>query len=140
LTTRPRRRQQQRVAIGRRTGHRLGADIAAAAAAIVDHHGLSPHFGQSVSQQARHHVVRSAGREGDHDLDAALGEFRVRRVPDQRAHHEGRESGNEVPHSILQIIDFSDFVDFKLTAMIAVVKSADVVPSDQSYRHVNEES
>jgi hypothetical protein len=36
-------------------------------------------------------------------------------------------------------IDFSDSVDFMLTAVGAIVKSAVVMPSDQSYREVNEE-
>ncbi len=61
---------QQRVAVGRRLD-RLGAEVAARAAAVLDHHGLADALGQLLRQRARHHVGRTARREGDDDAHPA---------------------------------------------------------------------
>ena len=52
--------------IGRRARHRLGADGAVAARAVVDDDGLTDLLGQSLRHDARHRVGDAAGR-GRHD-------------------------------------------------------------------------
>ena len=63
--------QQQRVAVGCGARHRAGADRAAAAAAVVDRHGLAEGVGQLLRHHAGHRVDAAAGRIGDHERDVA---------------------------------------------------------------------
>jgi hypothetical protein len=58
-----RRHHQQRVAVGRRLGDRIGADHAAGGRAIVDDHRLPERALEIGAHEPRHHVVEAAGRE-----------------------------------------------------------------------------
>src|SRR5215467_8880207 len=51
---------EQRVAVGRRTYNRLGADIAAATRPVVDHELLAEALRQPLTDQARDDVRRAA--------------------------------------------------------------------------------
>ena len=55
----------ERVAIGVRARRDLGADGAARAAAIINHHLLAEFFAKPLAYQARHDVRRAARREGN---------------------------------------------------------------------------
>ena len=57
------RDDQQRVAVGKRVCRRFGADHAAGAAAVVDHHLLAEPIAQLLRDHAPDHVVAAAGRE-----------------------------------------------------------------------------
>ena len=59
-------REEEGVAIGRRLCHRVGAEHAARAAAVIDDHGLAEALAQPALQDARNHVRAAAGRIG-HD-------------------------------------------------------------------------
>ena len=59
--------QPDGVAVGRRLGDRVGADIAARTGAILDDELLAGHLGQLARDDARERVGRPAGRE-DHDV------------------------------------------------------------------------
>ena len=59
--------QQQRVAIGRRRDDRLGAEIAAGAALVLDDEGLAEPLGQPLPDQAAGDVGGAARRERHHD-------------------------------------------------------------------------
>jgi hypothetical protein len=63
------RREQQRVAVGRRAADEGVADGAAGARLVVDHHRLVQALGQLVGEQARDGVGVAAGRVADHDGD-----------------------------------------------------------------------
>ncbi|CPP17394.1 Uncharacterised protein [Bordetella pertussis] len=65
----------ERVAVGRRVGARLGADIAAGAGPVLDHHGLAPHLAEIVGNQAREEI-RAAARRERHDHRHGLGGIR----------------------------------------------------------------
>ena len=65
--------KQQRIAIRRRTRHQLGADDAARARTIVDHHLLPQHLRQAAGGDARHDVGRAAYGDRHDQADWALG-------------------------------------------------------------------
>ena len=54
---------EQRVAVGRRLRHQLGADRGIAAGAVLDHHRLPPMLGHFRTHDAGDGVGRAAGRE-----------------------------------------------------------------------------
>ena len=56
--------EADRVAVGRRMGDRVGADIAARAALVLDDELLAGELAQLLAGDAREHVGRTAGREG----------------------------------------------------------------------------
>ena len=58
-------RRQQRVAVRRGAGHRLGRDVAAGAAAVLDHEAVLEAVFELGRNQPRDHVGEPAGREGD---------------------------------------------------------------------------
>jgi len=63
----PSARNEQRVAVGGRFCHELGADHAAGAAAVVDHDLLAEAVAELDGDQAPDHVVAAARRErNDH--------------------------------------------------------------------------
>ena len=70
------RGDQQRVAVGRRPCHGLGADAAAGAATVVDHHGLAEGVRYAVADDAADDVGIAAGGEGHDQADRPLGIFR----------------------------------------------------------------
>jgi hypothetical protein len=51
---------QQRIAVGRGLGHRIHADAAVGARAVVDHDALRQCVGQRVADGAQHHVDDAA--------------------------------------------------------------------------------
>ena len=59
------RRQQQRLPVGRRLDHRLGGDTAAAADPVLDDERLAEPIGQPLRHQARQNVGRAAGAKAD---------------------------------------------------------------------------
>ncbi len=65
---------QQRVAVGRRLGHARGADGAAGAPEVLDHHRLAPALGQALGDQAGELVGAAAGGHRHHDVDRLRGE------------------------------------------------------------------
>ena len=78
---RPRRRHdrearghhQERMAVGRRLGGRVGADDAARGRPVVDDHRLPERLLEIGRDEPRHHVIQSAGRERDDQLDRMAG-------------------------------------------------------------------
>ena len=58
-----------RVAVGRGLRHRIEADGAAGAAAILDHHGLMPASLQARREEPRDQVRRGSGRLAEDDAD-----------------------------------------------------------------------
>jgi hypothetical protein len=64
-----RRREEQRVSVGRRARHHLRADRAAATAAVIDDELRAENFAELLHEVARHHIERAAGRRGDDDAD-----------------------------------------------------------------------
>ena len=73
--------EQQRIAVGRGLGDLVGADRAAGAADILDHHALAEPFAQALGEQPRQHVGGGAGRERHHDADGAGREYVALRSP-----------------------------------------------------------
>ena len=70
---RRRQRRQQRVAVGLGGVDRLGADIAAGAAAVLDHERLAEPLLKPGREDSRHGVDAAAGRFADDDLDRPIG-------------------------------------------------------------------
>ena len=91
------RTHQQRVAVGRRLGHHVAAQVAARAALVLDHHGLAERFLQRRADGARDLVGRAAGREVDDDLDRlarpvlGLAEAARAETPEQRQRRDLQE-------------------------------------------------
>ena len=65
--------QAQRVAVGRRLGERVHADIAAGAALVLDDPLLAGEFGHLGAEHARQRVGRAAGRERVDVADGLVG-------------------------------------------------------------------
>ncbi|MCY1230109.1 hypothetical protein D9M68_754860 [compost metagenome] len=80
----------QRVAVRRGLGQEGGADAAAGAAAVVDHHGLAELLAELVGNDARHDIGGAAGGEG-HDQRDRLG--RVARLGGGAERQAGGEGG-----------------------------------------------
>src|SRR5207237_8611652 len=59
--------QQERIAVGRRTHDRLGADIAAGAWPVLDDKWLAEPLRQPLTHQAREDVLRAARGKADDD-------------------------------------------------------------------------
>ncbi len=70
--------EQQRVAVGRRRGHRLRADGAAGAGPVVDDHLLAEPRAERVGDGAHAAVGEAAGRVGHDDADRPVRERRLR--------------------------------------------------------------
>jgi hypothetical protein len=65
--------EEQRVAVGRRFRHRLGADVAAGAAAVLDDDRFAPGLLQLLGEQPPQAVGRAARREGHHQAQRFRG-------------------------------------------------------------------
>ena len=77
---------QERMAVGRRLGGRVGADDAARSRTVVDDHRLPERFFEIGRDKPRHHVIQSAGRERHDQLDRTDGiGLRLRVVVRRRA-------------------------------------------------------
>ncbi|MNV22649.1 hypothetical protein D3C71_1136310 [compost metagenome] len=63
------RAHDQRVAVGRRLGHQIGADVAARARPVFHDHGLAERTAHLFGQHAGHGVQRAAGRVRDDEAD-----------------------------------------------------------------------
>ena len=61
--------EEQRVAVGWRACGEVGADRAARARPVVDHHRLADRLGQPLADRARDRVVAAAWRKGDDPAD-----------------------------------------------------------------------
>ena len=64
---------QDRVAVGRRLGDGIGAERAARARAVLDHHRLAERLAELLPDQAGGHIGDAAGRERHDDADRAPG-------------------------------------------------------------------
>jgi hypothetical protein len=97
-----RRRDEERVAVGRRAGCDSHAAIAGGAAAIVDHDALSQSLRQGGGEDARDDVGRPARRERYDEGDRALRIGRVRattiRHRCQQRHHEAKHGCRHAIH------------------------------------------
>ena len=82
---------QQRVAVGRRLRHDVGADQRARAGAVLDHDGLLERRGQAIADGARQHVGERAGRIR-HDEAQRPGRIilRLRREREQRGNQQSK--------------------------------------------------
>ncbi len=94
------RHHQERVAIRRRLGDDVGADAAARAWPVLDHHLLAQRLGELVGHHARQDVGRLAGREGHDDLDRlggpGLGEGSATTVPQRRKRASSRRRRSSI--------------------------------------------
>src|SRR5215472_12413478 len=80
---------QQRIAVGRRTNDRFGADIGAPARTVLNDEWLAQALRQPLAHQAYQYIRRAAGGRGDDDA------HRPRRIglrPSEA--RDGRERGN----------------------------------------------
>jgi hypothetical protein len=66
------RREQERVAVGRRFRDEFGADVAAGARFIVEHERLAEFFRKPLRKHASDHVGRAARRKSKHDVDGPV--------------------------------------------------------------------
>ena len=85
---RPVRADQQRVAVGRGARHHFGADAAAGAAAVVDHHRLPKRHFHLFADDAADDVGIAAGRERHDQMDRPVrigGEGFTRKQAQRRA-------------------------------------------------------
>ena len=80
----------QRIAVRLRAHRGLDADRGAAARPVVDHHRLPKLRRHRRRDQARHHVVRRAGRERRDDLDRPVGKG-LRRCGRRDRHDAGAD-------------------------------------------------
>ena len=80
----------ERVAVGRRLRHGIGADVAARAGAVLDYDRLTPALRHANADEARVKIGDAARRKRHHDLDrlGRIGLARGRREPGH-----GRERG-----------------------------------------------
>ena len=72
-------REEERVSVGRRLHHRLGADHATGAAAVLDHELLAEGLAERLGPGARDDVARAARRIRYHKLDRPRGPRGLRR-------------------------------------------------------------
>ena len=83
---------QQRVAIGRRLGDRVGRDVAAGTRLVLDDELLAQPLRQPLAHQARHDVGRPAGGKADDDA-RRLGRVGLRPRELRQGRHSGRARG-----------------------------------------------
>ncbi|MCY1375134.1 hypothetical protein D9M69_625240 [compost metagenome] len=74
----------QRVAVGRRLGDEVGADVPARARAVVDHHRLAPVLAHLHGDQPRRRIGGAARRERHDDADRLVRKVARLRGGDQR--------------------------------------------------------
>ncbi len=82
---------QQRVAVRRRLGHDVGADVAAGAGAVLHDELLAEGLGQFGRQRARQDVGGAAGGEGHHDAHRLGGPGALR----LRRYRKGQREGGQ---------------------------------------------
>jgi hypothetical protein len=87
-------RYQQRVAVGHRLRHSVGADDAAAARPRLDDEALAPPLGQSVGDDTRNQIVAASGRVLIDELDQAV-RVRVRLGHSNTGEHSGANRQDE---------------------------------------------
>ena len=90
--------EQQGAAIGRGAGHRLGADVAGSAGAVLDHEGLGEAGLEKGRDQPGEDVHAGAGRERDQDGDRAFGALRPRDARRSRRQGE-RDQAPAIHHA-----------------------------------------
>jgi hypothetical protein len=73
--------ERQRVAVRRRHGSELGADVAARAAAVLDNDRLAPCLGELLREQPSDLVGAAARRERDDETEAVIRKALRRCVP-----------------------------------------------------------
>ena len=71
------RRREERVAVGSRLSHRLGADLRVGTSLILYDNLLAPHLGEPLAHRARDDVSRAAGGQR-HDEPDGLGRIALR--------------------------------------------------------------
>ena len=95
------RPQQQRVAVGRRLGHRLGADQGAGAGAVLDHHRLTQQRAELVGNLSRDAVEAAAGRLRHDEFQRPVRKVLGARRRGQRRQH-GHATQRQNPHEVLE--------------------------------------
>ena len=102
------RHQEQRVAVGRRTRDRLGAQDRAGARTVLDHERLLERFGQVLAELAGKDIGRAAGRERHDDLDrpCRIGLRSRHRAGNGESQRQNRENAQkEISSECLQASD-----------------------------------
>ncbi len=82
---------QQRVAVGRRAGHRIIADLAAGARLVLDDDRFAEHCTEPIRENTRKAINKSAGRKRHDDLDRLLGKV-LRALALRQARSTSRET------------------------------------------------
>ena len=109
---RPRRAEQQRVAVGLGLVGEIGPDVAAGAGLVLDHDRLAPSGLQLVADDAREHVVDAAAGEGHDDPHCAgrEGRLRRRRIGRNRGNESNEASGGDPFHKSYSGLMFASLV------------------------------
>ena len=88
---------EQRIAVGRRLGGKLAADVATGPGAVVHHDGLAPHIGEFLRRDTGHDIGRAARRkrhDDPHRLDGKI----LRACSRSRKHHTRNRNRLGNPH------------------------------------------
>jgi len=87
-------------AVRRSAGHRLHADVAAGAGAVLDHEGLAEADLQPLGQHPRQRVLRAAGAEQHDDLDGLVGLQGLRQTQSRRQANSCAQAAVEEPSTV----------------------------------------
>jgi len=85
-------RREQRVAVGFGAIDRLGADIAAGAAAVLDHERLAQMLLEAGGENSRHGIDAAAGGHADDDFHRSIGIVGGRVLLSERRRHRQQRS------------------------------------------------
>jgi hypothetical protein len=82
-------------------GPGLGADQAAGAGLVVDHHLLAPQLGQLVAEEPREQVTAAAGRVGHDEMHRLVWEVLRLRALERRKPKEQGERCENLAHGVV---------------------------------------
>jgi hypothetical protein len=127
------RRDEQRVAIGRRAGRQPRRDRAAGARLVNRQRLLAPDLGEPVGDNAQDHVDRAAGRRVGDDLDRTGGE--VLRACDDRGCEDDKTGGDKATgaHRVLPPCSFC-FLTFAAGPFYSATVAVVTVPDQPANR------
>src|SRR5262245_1677344 len=120
---------QQRVAVGIGGRHRLGAEAAGGAGAVLDHDRLPEREREVLGEDARAHIDRTAGRKGDDELDRSrIGIGLRRRGRDGGGAQDEQENADgglaqHGPHSTLMPVSLAIAAQRGASAAMKAAKS-----------------
>src|SRR5262249_59164365 len=89
------RRDEQRVGVGRRLEHRLGAEVRGCAGPVLDDHRMAPFGGELLAEEARDGVEHVAGRHRHDELDGVTRIVDLRERGCRRDRYEQRNEGTQ---------------------------------------------